>query len=475
VTYVRWSTSRRQAPKRSVNNFEKGLQTDVSPFFASENAMIDGYGWDFGKYPALSVRVGRTTYGASGGAITRLLTNFGNTHLVRAVGTTLQYYNGSAWTDIATGLTSADYDSTNFDISGPALIVTNGTDTPSYWNGTTRTTIAGMPKGKYVASDNRRVYTGGVTGSLDSIYYCAFQNAADWSTPENSGEVQFYTANGGPITAMRAFEGQIWAFKKDAYCLVFHTGDAKITHRLVEGSNDIGCVSHKTLVEVGPYLMWLGQSTVYIGAGGAATDIGDEIKRYLDDINQDYIQNSFAFVDDLKYYLCIPTGSNQQPDTCLVYDSRFRKWLPYSATLGGLRYGAQLNGVSYTGDLNGQTFIMNNGTTDNGSAIPYMVESRPFDDGMMEAEKELFEMHIQGYFPTGTTLGVEVSPYDQGDDWTEIKYDPISALNVTQSKNLIVPLDTVPLANFYRYRISGTGPAEIQQIQRYARIQPVQI
>lgn len=460
---------------RQSNNFKDGLNTEVSPFFVSENTMIEGYGWDFEQYPAIKVRNGRSNYGSSGGAITRLLMNYGNTHLVRAVGTSLQYNSsGTTWTSISGTFANTDWDAANFDINGPVLILTNGTDTPRYWNGSTLSTISAMPKGKYVAADNLRVYTAGVAGSEDVISYCAFQNALDWTTASNAGKVQFYTANGGPVVGLHAYAGQIWAFKKDAYCIIFHTGDARATHRLVQGSTSIGCASNKTIKEVGELLFWLGETNVYVGAGGEAQIVGRPIKKYLDNINQSAIGNSFAFTENLRYYLCIPTGTNTQPDTCLVYDIKFRQWLPYSISLGGLRFGASLNNTAYCGDLNGQTFKMNDGLTDAGAAVPWLVRSRPFDDGMKEAEKELWELHLQGNFPSGSTLNVQIAPDDIGSTWFNIDYDPISTSEATQNKNLIVPLDTVPLCNFYTYKISGTGPVAIQEIQRYARIQPVQ-
>ena len=460
---------------RRANNFSLALETGISPFFVDENCMVDGYGWDFDAYPALQTRKGRTAHGSSGNAITRLLTNFGNVHLVRAVGTTLQYNpSGTTWTNIATGLTNTDWDATNFDIGGPALILTNGVDTPRYWNGSTLNQISAMPKGKYVTADNRRVYTAGVAGDEDVIFYCAFQNALDWTSPQNSGAVQFYTANGGPITGLYAYAGQVWAFKRDSYCVIFHTGDARVTHRLVEGSNNIGCVSYKTIKEVGDYLFWLGESEVYVAAGGQARSIGHPIRKFLDNINKSAVENACAFVDGERYYLCIPTGNNTQPDTCLVYDIGFERWLPYSVNLPGIRFGAYLNNVAYAGDSSGQTWRMNNGTTDGGNQITWSVQSRPFDDGMKEAEKELWEMHLQGLFPFGTTLTVEVAPDDIGSTWYTINYDPITASNATQNRNLIVPLDTVPLCHFYTYRLSGTGPVTIQEVQRYSRIQPVQ-
>ena len=463
---------------RKANNFTQGLDTEKSPFFVDDNAFVDGYGFDLDEYPALKVRAGRSTYGTSGGAITRLLTNFGNTHLVRAVGTALQYNSSSTtWTAIAGTFTSTDWDAANFDVSGSALILTNGTDNVKYWNGTALADLnaANAPKGKYIAADNRRVYISGRTTDADVIHFCGFQDATDWVSLENSGSVQFYTDRGGPVTALKAFQGQIWAFKKDAFCLIFHTGDARFTHRLVEGSNDIGCTSYKTVVEVGELLFWLGETDVYVGAGGTAKSIGGPVKSFIDSINSSSIANSCAFTDNERYYLMIPTGANTQPDTCLVYDIRFKKWYPYSITIGEQRFGAQLNNVAYCGDEDGQTFKMNDGTTDSSSAIPWLVQSKPYDGGIKEVEKELYEMYIQGKFPTGTNLTIEVSADDIGSTWYSLTPYPGTSSNATTNNSMIIPMDVVPLCNFYQYRISGTGPATIQEVQIMSRIQPHQI
>ncbi|WP_310502764.1 hypothetical protein [Paenibacillus qinlingensis] len=425
----------------------------------------------------MATRKGRTNYGTSGGAITRLLANFGNTHLVRGVGTQLEYNSaGTTWTNIGGTWANADWDYTNFDIMGPALILVNGVNPSKYWTGSTLIDIPQMPVCKYVASDNRRVYTANKAGDLDTVFFCAFQNALDWTTLENSGFVQYYTANGGPITGLHAFQGQIWIFKRDSYAILFHTGDSRATHRLVEGSNDIGCVQYRTIVEVDELLIWLGADDVYVGAGGAAKAIGQPIRGVLQNINFAAIENACAWTDDHRYYLCVPTGANTQPDTELVYDTRYRKWHIRNIALGGLRYAAVLNSGPFAGDASGQTFKLQDGYTDAGATINWQVTTRPYYDGVMEAEKELYEMHIQGLINTGTSLTVHVSPEAERDDaWLLIDTQNTTAAdNVTQNRNLIVPLDVVPLTNFYRYRLTGTALVEIQQVQRYSRIQPVQ-
>jgi hypothetical protein len=139
-----------------------------------------------------------------------------------------------------------------------------------------------------------------------------------------------------------------------------------------------------------------------------------------------------------------------------------------------LRFGAQLNNIAYCGDSGGQTYKMNDGTTDAGTAIPWLVQSKPFDEGDKAVEKELHHLYIQGTFPVGTSLSVDIAPDNIGTSWLSIDYDPTEGQSYAQNKRLIVPLDVMPLTNFYAYRISGTGPVTILEVSRLSRLQPLQ-
>lgn len=462
---------------RGTNNFTEGIVTNTEPAFVDDSAMIDGYGWDFKSYPALAVRGGKEAWGDAGG-VTYGLFNYANLYLIRANGDTLQWNdNGTHWSNIGGTWARTDWDATMFDIGGPAMILTNGTDQPGYWNGTSLTGILQMPKGKYLASDNLRVYTAGVSGTDDYVYYSAYLDAEDWSTPSNYGYVEYYTPQGGPVTALKTFNGNVWVFKQDACAVISNTGDARSAHRMDQVSNFIGCVSFKTVKQVSDGLFWLGLQNVYMTTGAQPIPIGDPIRKYLKAMNKSFQSECCAFVDDQNYYLCLPINTNHC-DTCLVYSTVYKKWLPYSITMNGTRYGELFNngdiGGAFTGDTNGQIYKMNAATTDAGTPIPFSVTSKPFDDGMPEAEKEVYEMHVQGKFPVGTTLTIGTSDQDEGDNWENIDFDPAKLQAWLSNRNLIVPLDRGPLSNYYRYQMSGTGQVQINSIQRYSRIQPVQ-
>jgi len=458
-----WRTLPGQLNQRQENKFDGGLNKGFSPFDIGSNQSVSEKGLDTDNFPALTSFKRPSVYGATGSVQTNLLTNFKNTHLVRAVGTALQYDNSGTWTAIAGTFTNTDWDSTNFN---DKLIITNGTDNVKQWNGSVLSDLSvNAPKGKYIASDDLRVWI----AKDDAIYYSAFLDETDWLTAENSGIVQYYTPRGGNITALVSFLDDIVIFKKDSMGQIM--GDNYYDYTLVNVSNDIGCVSFKTVQEVGDTLFWLGQNDVYAYRGGKPSPIGQPIRDYLDDINTAQLSKCFGGTDGIKYYLGLVTGANTEPNVLLIYDPRYQIWRVASLD-DNYRYSAVLNNVWYVGNSTGQTYKMRQTYT--GST--FEIVSKPFDEGIPEAEKEYYEMHIQGYLPAGSTMTIYVSTRDRdlddGSDWVEI--DTITASTLAQSEDIIIPLDTVPLAKWFRYKISGTGEVEIYQVQRYFRIQPTQ-
>lgn len=448
--------------KKASQNFEGGLNQGAPPFDIKDDETVEEYGWDTDKFPALHTHKKPTAYGAIGASQINLLANYQHTHMVRSAGTALQWDNAGTWTAITGTFSNIDWDSTNFN---GKLILTNGTDNVKQWNGSALSDLTGAPKGKYITSNTVRVWI----AQANTISFCAFQNELDWTSPSDSGIDQFYTPNGGDITALTTFQDNVTVFKKDA--MGIYLGKNFFTQQLQTVSNDIGCISYKTVQEVGDTLFWLGQSDVYGFKGGKPYPIGQPIRQYLDDINQTYVSKCFGGTDGIRYYLGLVTGANTEPNVLLIYDQRINVWRVASLS-DGFRYATFFNNVMYIGDYTGQTYKMKQTFT--GST--FQTISKPFNEDIPETEKEYYEMHIQAYIPTGSALSVYVSTRDRdlgdGFDWTLI--DTLTSSTLAQNGNIIVPLDTVPLTNWFRYKLEGTGEVEIYGVQRYFRLQPTQ-
>lgn len=452
--------------QRQQWQFSGGVNTGNDSFDIKDNESIDEWGWDTDDdFPALVTSNLPSLLGTSGAAVTRLLANYGNISLIRQVGTNIQRWNGTAWVNIGT-FTDNDADFANFDIGGQALILSNGVDTCQYWNGTTMTALAAMPKAKYITSDNLRVFAANAAGDAtpDLIHYSKFQDPTNWSAPQDSGIVQFWTPNGGEITAITTFADRIWVFKKDSFARIFHTGDPTTPYRLVANTNNIGCLNNKTLVQVGNSLFWLGNSDVFIGEEGDAMRIGEPIRAYLNRLNMAQIGKCSAFTDGLRYYLNLVLDGATEPNFRFVYDIRYRIWR-IAQINEQYRYGVLFDGLPYAGNTSGQTYQIN-AIEDSSS---WMIVSKDFDRS--EQQKEYWQLYIQCSLASGGTLQVEAS-IDRGTTWTTIG-DPISSFGTTINDPIIVPLDTLNLGNWVRFRISGTGNFKLYSLQRYFRIQPL--
>lgn len=459
-----WQMTATQADKRVPGGFDGGYNVGASSLNIADNESQDEQGWDTDSLPAIHTRKGRTAYGATGSGQANLLTNFGTTHMVRAVGTALQYDNAGTWTAITGTFTDTDWAAANFN---GKLILTNGTDNVKQWNGSALSDLnaATAPKGKYITSDNSRVWI----AVNDVLNFCAFQAETDWSSANNAGSVQYYTARGGNITGLRSFYGDKYVWKQDSMAVI--QGTNYYNFRLREISNLVGCVSNKTIQEVGDSLFWLGQKDVYAFKGGLPQPIGQKIRSILDSVNTAQWTRCFGATDGIRYFLGLVTGANTQPDTFLMYDPRYNQWR-VRKTGDNLRYSVFFGNKIYAGDANGQTYQLDSGTTDNGAAISWSYTTKDFDEGAPELEKEYFELHLQIYVPTGSTLQLSVST-DQGATYTNIG-DAITVQSAIQDVPVIIPLDTVPITHWARFKLSGTGEVKLFSMQRFFRLHPLQ-
>lgn len=457
----------RQTKKRAENNFSGGINQAMDPFAIGDTQSSEEMGFDSVDTPFATTALSKQTYGAAGPFQINLLTNFGNTHLLRIAGEQMAYNSsGTTWTTISGTFLSKDWDATNFEVGGaPALIMVDGANTPRYWNGSTLGTLGGSaPKGRYITNDTVRVWM----ANDDMLYFSGFQDAQDWTSTENSGFLQYYTERGGDIMALKNYYGDKYVWKRDAMAVI--QGTNYFNYRLKEISNDVGCVSFKTIQEVGDTLMWLGEMDVYMFTGGFPTPIGDPIRKYLKRINPTWTERCSAAHDGERYYLNLVIDDASYPNIRLVYDTRYKIWR-VCAQNEQLTYGVRFRTDTYVGNASGQVFKLNAAP----STGAWSLTTKPFDEGIAEAEKEYKELHIQGYFPEGTTLNISYSVSDRSPSFINIPFNPLDGYsNSAQNRNLIIPLDTTPLTNWIRFRISGTGPATIYNVQRYFRVCRVQ-
>jgi len=448
-------------------SFGGGVNNGVVATKIAPEQSPDESGWVLDtNYPALVPIPGRSALGSVLSGTPRMLAEYHNSIFIRANGGTIQRWTGSSWSNIATGLSDTDWNWVNFEVEGDRVIIfTNGVDNVKSWDGSAFSDLSeDAPKGKFITTDNLRVWI----AKDDVLHFSAQLKADDWTSARNSGFIQFYTPQGGDITALIRYSNRIVAFKSDAMSEIH--GESFYDLELVDISMNIGCVNSKTIQEVQGYLLWLSETNVCIYTGGRPKEVGDNIKGFLSRINWAHIDKCFSGTDGRNYYLGLVTDNDTEPRTILGFDPKKGIWRVFSKD----RYYRQsylFNNEWYMTSTDGNTYLIS-GVTEALNQSEYIIGPR--DEGVPQTEKEYYAIHIQGYIPEGSGLEVYVSRSERGDNFDLV--DTVEGWNDdSQSSDIIVPLDGVMPSHWFRVKLVLTGPGIIYGAQLEFDVYPVQI
>jgi hypothetical protein len=148
--------------------------------------------------------------------------------------------NPIVWTNIATGLSSTARFS--FETFGGKAWFSNGVDAYASWDGTTYTTYASAPKGKYLRLWKDTMWVLGVPTLDDRVYS---SNAGDPSTFGVASWVDIAHGDGDTGTALATDGLYLIVFKRNRHFVIYDP--ATFANRLVDFEK--GCESHFSVVE----------------------------------------------------------------------------------------------------------------------------------------------------------------------------------------------------------------------------------
>jgi hypothetical protein len=294
----------------------------------------------------------------------------------------LAYSTGGAFTTV-------DVDFTNgLNVDGceaaSAFYVGNGTDTMQHWDGTQWNVTTNGKIGRYPAFYNNRIWIVDAT-NLDELWFSGIypgdntlgaNHLGDFADA-NAGWIKFRAGSGAVITGVKPFKNYLYVFTRDSiYRLSPATSANVFTVELVTSA--VGCVSHRSIVQVGEDLMFAADDGVY-SLGDVAnylyvrtTNRSAKIQRIFDAMTGATKLSLAAIYTNFKYHLFYSIA-NATNDSVICYDVRYKAWQDWRNMAG---QAASLWWDS-TGALNalfvepstGKVQQMYKGTTDNGAAI----------------------------------------------------------------------------------------------------------
>jgi hypothetical protein len=430
----------------------EGINTFLPPGFDIKSGELTyARNLDCHKSPTvLSVRPGRALY-ASAITTPNAAGVRDNANLHVQDGTVWKRWDGAVWQNVKTGLTSASGKIFDFRAASSVLtVLINGTD-KYYWDGSALTSLTNAPASKYCVSHRYRLYF-----AIDNAIQAS--ELSDLTTYPANCIIPITKAK-GKLLGIASFGGHVIAFSEGSYHELY--GIEPYDWELID--KEVGCLSDRGIIEAKDFLWWLGpEGKAYKYAGGDPAEISDAISNeYLKEINYAYKHLCCAGFSGNSIFWSIPIGSSTVNNLVLEYRIDLNRWYVHTGNISQfVKVGNVLYGVANDGTIKN----MQSGTDDEGVPISWSGITKPFHDMSVKAKKTVKMMYLVINLPAGSTFNLRGSKQETGDNFTLIKaLSPASTLQDTQ---ILVPTNMLQLANWYRLKFDGTGPADIYYLYK---------
>jgi hypothetical protein len=425
---------------------------DLSPFDISRSEAIDSRNTSSRKYPALTATEGRTeafiaitTPNAAG------VRNNEYTHVQD--GTVWKRWDGSAWQNVQTGLTSGKGKFVDFvGETARYTLLFNGTEKKA-WDGTTVTDLTDAPTTNLVCVDDFRVYA-----VKDSALKCSAEGSiTDWTTVLDADSFMLAGMN-GQESAIATYNDAVIVWTEQSMHVVY--GNDPYDFYPSDPMDD-GCISARSVIVAGGKLYFLdfGQFKVY--TGGKPVDISQKVKGYLDGINLTYKTLCVSGSQGRYVYLSIPYDTATTNDITLEYDTELQKWhVKDEGYVDFVTIGEHLYGVTNDGEF----YDMNTGTF----AGSWYHTTGVIKHGTIMQKKTLSDVWLSIDLPIGSTLTLSYSTTIDGDDF--VLLETFTASATEQDTRVQISTSVLQNVNHYRLKFAGTGPCTIYFMEEVIRV-----
>lgn len=313
----------------AITGTAQTLNNGVTITFGATTGHTLGDKWEFRGQQATDPVTGLST----------LITDSGTIQELRIRTTKLEYNNSGTWTEIGSDAFTTGLDAW-FTQAGDKMYISNGTDNIHSYDGTTLTDLGNTtyPNGKYSAWWKNYLFVCGdgvLNGTIykNRVWFSDLGNPDTFTTGTNYFDVG--KSDGQAITGIAPLGEFLVIFKrKSIYILSGSNPDAWIlsasVNNLSQIANGIGCVSAKSIVQVGNDLWFMsddGVRSIRRNEQGSIPLMGlvsGNINATIEDINWTYAHRIAGAYIDNKVYMAIPTGTSTTNDIVMVANTKIQ-------------------------------------------------------------------------------------------------------------------------------------------------------
>jgi len=314
---------------------------------------------------------------------------------------------------------------TRFTTFADRVIRFNGTDSMKVFNGTDWATT-GTPINpdqmtvatKYGEGFKARVYTTGGNANPDRVYYSSVISSSGnitWTPADNFVDIQ--PNDGENVSGLKRYATQLLVFKPNyIYRLTTTVADPD---PLIK----VGTRSQESIVDGKDGVYFHHDSGFYKYSGGMPEEISRPISDFVNAVPLSFYQNISGWKDlDHIYWNVGDLIVDGVSFTNIVarYTISSKVWTVYSYATE-LKWGCDFNDGStlyqIVGDEVGKVYKLNQGATDNGTAISYDLETKWYELGSVSERKTINDMIAICEKAQGSILMYKI---DGGTNWENI-------------------------------------------------------
>lgn len=432
-----------------VSNARRNL-LGPTQFFRGINTMV-------AKDGQIVTRRGSTALGAAGGAFVQGLAylDTGSTErLLRVSNGVCEQHTGvigTSWS--AAGGFSPDATAQMEIIQALGkLYLHNGVDAARSWDGTSFASLgtgtSDCPIGKYAVWFQNRMFVAGRAQAPDTVYFCDILDPSNGHWDHVAKSFAVSAGDGDEIRGIAGWTNTTLAiFKRSSLWLAnvdptLSLG-AQIPLKLIHAT--IGCLSHRTIKQVGTDLWFLaddGVRSIRRVLQGEEQEVSVPISRPVNDVfermNRAAAHTACAAVVNGRYLIAIPVDGATQPNYVLAFNTETQQWegewTGLTPTIFCRSYMGGLERLQW-GQANGKVLQWRNWVLesaeadsdyrDDGAEIPTAVRLRSHTFGEprnlkralaieLEFDKSTADEVTVTAYPDETTAGVEVMEINSG-------------------------------------------------------------
>lgn len=214
----------------------------------------------------------------------------------------------------------------NFTQLSDLAIMVASTESTSKWDGVAASfsVLLGTPpaNGKYICIWQNRVWIANTSAGKSRLHYSNVGLPEDWTTAGAAGFIDININDGDQITGIMPVGPALYVFKNRTVYKIMGVTPTTFSVQPIIGNR--GCISPRSIVNMGPFVVYLSQYGIHsVGDGGIDGFMNEAIEGDIIDIPKTKVCG--GKLRDL-FVLCYDSDGDGQNDTAFALDARLGAW-----------------------------------------------------------------------------------------------------------------------------------------------------